>query len=165
MDKVLKDRILNKLRNSCSRREYCSSDILSKASSALVSAGEPEETVASSAYEILESLTKDGYVDDMRYACAFVRDKSSLTGWGSVKIRYALQAKKLDGEIINAAIQAADPQRSQERLRKIAEAKYRSIKEDPSCRLKLLRFILGRGYSYQEAAPVVDSICRGGQNE
>lgn len=161
MDKKLKDRLLNRFRNSCSRREMCSGDILSKASEALLKAGEDEACIGASAEEILTELEKDGYVDDFRYACAFVRDKSALTGWGSIKIRYALQAKKIDREIIDGALKSADESRSQEKMLRLAEAKSRSLGDDPALKLKLLHFLLGRGYSYQEAAPVVERICRG----
>jgi len=34
---------------------------------------------------IIASLTKDKFIDDARYASAFVRDKSRLAGWGSAK--------------------------------------------------------------------------------
>ncbi|MGN1210529.1 MAG: regulatory protein RecX [Candidatus Cryptobacteroides sp.] len=159
MDKQLKDRLLNRFRNSCSRREMCSGDILSKAAEALAKAGEDEECIAASAGEILTELKKDGYVDDLRYACAFVRDKSALTGWGCIKIRFALQAKKIEREIIDEALLSADPSRSKEKMTRLAEAKAHSLVDDPAMKLKLLRFLLGRGYSYQEAAPVVEQIC------
>ena len=80
--------IMDRLRRQCSLREYCSSDILSKATSAWLRAC-PDDTEGAAAFarKAVESLQDDGYVDDVRYAAAFARDKSSLSGWGTVKIR------------------------------------------------------------------------------
>ena len=37
-------------------------------------------------------------------------------------------------------------------------AKYRTISEDPQCRLKLLRYALGRGYGYDEVKDAVERL-------
>jgi len=39
--------------------------------------------------EVLRKLTAQGFIDDARYAGAFVRDKIRLAGWGARKIRTA----------------------------------------------------------------------------
>jgi hypothetical protein len=38
---------------------------------------------------------------------------------------------------------------------KLLENKYRSLKDDPQCRLKMLRFGLGRGYDYEQVEGVL----------
>ena len=45
-------------------------------------------------------------------------------------------------------------------LEKLMENKLRSLKDDPQVRLKLLRFGLGRGYSYDEVSSVVEQLLR-----
>ena len=40
------------------------------------------------------------------------------------------------------------------------ENKFRSLKDDPQCRLKMLRFGLGRGYAYEEVAEVIDFLMK-----
>ena len=110
------------------------------------------------AQEILQSLIDDKYVDDRRYAEAFCRDKSALAGWGPVKIRYMLRAKGVSDDIIREALGEIDAGRADQRLQKLAEAKFKMLAEDPQCKIKLLRYLLGRGYQYEDVAPVVNAL-------
>lgn len=141
-------KILNNLRRQCSRREYCTSDVRKKAEKALE--GDKEK-----AAEILEVLIGEKYVDDLRYSEAYAREKSSISGWGEVKIRYMLSAKGISKDIIAQALTQIDSQRAELRLEKLLENKYRTLKDDPQWKFKLLRFALGRGYSYDEVSDCV----------
>ena len=153
MDEVEVRKVADRLRRLCSRREYCSSDILKKSMSALD--GDKEL-----AMKVLADLIKDKYVDDLRYATAFSRDKSSIAGWGVAKIRYALSAKGVTRDVIDEALQEIDSSKALVRLDKLLENKYRSLKDDPQCRMKLLRFGLGRGYSYDDTDAAVRRILK-----
>jgi regulatory protein len=148
-----KIKVTDRLRGLCSRREYCVEDVRQKALKAL-------DGDAASAAEVVEILVKEKYVDDLRYASAFARDKSSIQGWGEVKIRYMLSAKKVSREIIDQALDEIDTERASSKLQKLLEAKYRSLREDPHCRLKLFRFALGRGYSYDEVNATINSLLK-----
>ena len=148
-----KIKVTDRLRGLCSRREYCVEDIRQKALKAL-------DGDAALAAEVVETLVKEKYVDDLRYASAFARDKSSIQGWGEVKIRYTLSAKKVSREVIHQALSEIDTERASSKLQKLLETKYKSLREDPQCRLKLLRFALGRGYSYDEVSKVVDRLMK-----
>lgn len=150
-DDALKIKAADRMRRLCSRREYCSSDIMKK----LVDALEGDRNAA---MQVLESLVKDRYVDDMRYASAFARDKASITGWGSQKIRYALSARRIPPDIIDAALREVDVKKADDRLEKLMVNKLRTLKDDPLCRMKLIRFGLGRGYGYEETARIVDNL-------
>lgn len=145
-------KVLDRLRGLCSRREYCYADVLKKAKDAL-------DGDAQAAKEVADSLAEDKYVDDLRYASAYARDKASIHGWGDVKIRYMLAAKGVAASVITEALQEIDREKSSSRLHKLLENKLRSLKDDPQCRLKLLRFGLGRGYSYEEVDSVLRDVC------
>ena len=148
-----KIKVTDRLRGLCSRREYCVEDIRQKALKAL-------DGDAALAEEVVETLVKEKYVDDLRYASAFARDKSSIQGWGEVKIRYMLSAKKVSREVIDQALSEIDTERASSKLQKLLETKYKSLREDPQCRLKLLRFALGRGYSYDEVNDLVNQLLK-----
>ena len=147
------EKVLDRMRRICSRREYCSSDILKKA----VEAFEGDDEKAG---EVLDRLVSENYVDDLRYASAFARDKSSISGWGEVKIRYMLSAKGISKDVVDFAMAEIDRDRAGRRLEKLLENKWRTLKEDPQGRMKLIRFALGRGYGYDKVASVIDAICR-----
>ncbi len=144
-------KILSKWQAQCSRREYCSADVFAKVLKAVD--GDRE-----AAQEILEALQAEKYVDDLRYASAFARDKASLSGWGPVKIRFALAGKGIDKTTVDAALGEIDAAGAAGKMENVLRSKYRTLREDPQVRLKLLRFGLSRGYGYEEIRPVVERI-------
>ena len=144
-------KVADRMRAVCSRREYCRKDILKKVMTAL-------DGDAAKAEEVVGKLVEERYVDDIRYAAAFARDKASIAGWGAAKIRYMLAAKGVDREIIASALEEVDVTRADARLEKLMENKARSLKDDPQRRIKLLRFGVGRGYGYEEVSSVIDRI-------
>ena len=135
----------------CSRREYCRKEILTK-----LTRLEAEDPAG-----IVETLCRERYIDELRYATAFARDKSSLQGWGSLKIRVALQAKGIPAETIAAALGEIDAPAAEERLASLLRTKLRSLRGEPdeAARYrKLLRFGLGRGYDYEQIKRTYDNL-------
>lgn len=149
----MNEKVADRMRRLCSRREYCVGDIRKKLMVQL-------EGNAAEAAEILEHLMKEKYIDDLRYASAYARDKASISGWGATKIRYMLSAKGVSSEVISQALEEIDASKAQVRLDKLMENKFKSLKDDPQCRLKMLRFGLGRGYSYEDVASAVDALLK-----
>ena len=147
------EKVLDRMRNLCSRREYCRADIMKKAMSALDGDREKAE-------KVIEILVAEKYIDELRYASAFARDKSSISGWGETKIRYMLSSKGVPREVIDKALKEIDESKAMTRLEKLMENKYRSLKDDPQCRLKMLRFGLGRGYGYDEVSEVLENLIK-----
>ena len=146
-------KVLDRMRALCSRREYCRKDIMKE----VLPAVDGDVTVAGG---IIDMLVKEKYIDELRYASAFARDKSSIAGWGAVKIRYMLSAKGIPEGLVAQALEEIDGEKAVSRLDKLMENKFRSLKEDPQCRLKMLRFGLGRGYGYDEVSSVVDRLMK-----
>ena len=134
-------KLLERYERQCSRMEYCSGDIRRKALKALGGDSEAAE-------KIVASLVADGFIDDRRYAGAFVREKSSLQGWGEAKLKYMLAAKGISRDIIADALTEIDPEKANAKLLKLLQAKARTLESDPAFRLKLLKFGLSRGYDY-----------------
>lgn len=150
---MMKDpqKVADRLRGLCSRREYCRSDVMKKAVAAM-------DGDQSEAARIVDILVEERYVDDLRYASAFARDKSSISGWGRVKISHMLSAKGISRDIIKEALEEIDEEKASSRLDKLLQSKARSLKDDPQAKLKLLRFALGRGYGYDEVKDIVDEL-------
>ena len=147
------EKVLDRMRNLCSRREYCRSDIMKKVVSALDGDREKAE-------KVMEILVAEKYIDEFRYASAFARDKSAISGWGETKIRYMLSSKGVPREVIDKALEEIDESKAMTRLEKLMENKYRSLKDDPQCRLKMLRFGLGRGYGYDDVSEVLENLIK-----
>ena len=148
-------KVLERLQRQCARMEYCASDIRRKALKAM-------EGDAEAAGRIVESLLNDRFVDDRRYAASFAREKSALQGWGAVKIRFLLRGKGVSDEIITEALQEIDADKAASKLDKLAADKYRVLKDDPQCKLNMLKALLSRGYGYDE---VEAAVVRAMQNQ
>ena len=146
-----KEKVLPYLQNLCAKREYCRSEILKKAETAL-------EGDRQAAQEMLDSLVADRFVDDARYAAAFARERSSLTGWGPDKIRYSLLMKGISKADIAAALEEVDPEAAGARMEKLITAKCKSLQSDPFIKFKLIKYALSRGYRYDDVAPAIDRI-------
>lgn len=151
-------RILSSFEKQCARREYCTGDMRRKILKAV-------EGDAAEAEKLLSKLLEDGYVDDARYASCFARDKSSLAGWGPVKIRYALASKGIPAGIIDAALEDTDAGAASEKLERSLAVKWKSLAggcEVPpvDAKLKLIRFALSRGYGYDAVREAVEKVTR-----
>lgn len=144
-------KVLDYLRRLCSVREYCRRDIREKALRRF-------DGDASRADAAVETLVDEGFLDEARYACAFCRDKSSIRGWGPVKIRSALYSKGIPADVIAAALGEIDSSKADSKLKKALQVKKNQLGRDPQLRLKLLRFALGRGYDYETASSALSSI-------
>jgi len=128
----------------CSRRELCPHDVRIKLKAKGVGDEEAERVVV--------ALIQHNFLNMERYVRAFVHDKSCLQGWGPEKIRYALRTKEIPDSIVREMLADIDQSAKQERLCRIIEAKRRSVKaaSQKELREKLIRFALGRGFSYED---------------
>ena len=112
--------------------------------------------------KVLQRLRAERFIDDERYAAAFVREKVSLSGWGEYKIRATLRRKGITEEIIAQALQQISPTQSAEQLsarlaRKLKTVKYKS-KYD--LKNKLIRYGLSLGYTIETVIPQVEELIR-----
>lgn len=124
----------------CSSAEHCTADIREK----LARWGVTE----ADSRTIIDRLVQERFIDEQRYAVAFVKDKFRFSGWGRIKMRYALQQKRIDGSDIDHALATLDEEQYNDRLLELLQAKSRSIRDDDpeARRAKLFRFATSRGF-------------------
>lgn len=177
------DKILCRMQRLCIGRERCTSDIRNKILTAINKKfqGMSEEWREEQCSAMLNSLIKDKFIDDMRYATAYCKDKATLAGWGPTKIKAYLSRKGISNEMANEALEEIDEKSSEKRMERVLEVKFNSlykseirkasrfdeeleakIKEDGELpweikqRMlqKFLRYTISRGYSYDKATPL-----------
>lgn len=107
---------------------------------------------------ILERLVADRFIDDRRYAEAFVREKLNLSGWGRYKISSALRAKGISPALVAEAVAQADETDMHGRLSEILARRMRTLKASSpfDARAKLMRYALSRGYDCETARDCVE---------
>ncbi|MDR2801894.1 MAG: RecX family transcriptional regulator [Prevotellaceae bacterium] len=150
MGKMLSvEQALSRLRQLCSRAEKCASDAQKKLHDWKIPANEIPA--------IIKKLQVQGFIDEARYAKAFVRDKSGLSHWGTVKIKQALQTKKIPAALITEALQEIDREKYENDLVQLLQRKEAALKaaSPAECAARLLRFALSRGYEYDAAQDAV----------
>ena len=136
----------------CSRQEKCNSEIRKKLEKFKLPGRHVEK--------VLQTLKKEGFIDESRYAGMFVRDKLRINRWGKIKIRYMLMAKQIPEEVIRDAIDGIDDHNYLEILKEELIKKRRQIKDDNPfmVRNKLARFGQQRGFESGLIFQVLDEM-------
>ena len=123
----------------CSRSEHCVLDVLNK----LYAAGLGEEE----SDEIVQCLVEQGYIDEQRYAKAFVNDKFRFNKWGKLKIGHALRQKKIPTSIIQVALETLDEDAYSHVLLQLIETKKKTVKGTAAQqKAAVMRFAVSRGF-------------------
>ena len=112
------------------------------------------------ASRIVERLIRDRFIDDGRYAAAFVREKLRLSGWGEYKIRAALTRKGIDRALIDRELAGFDREGMHERLQAQLARKARTVRQAAPRELKakLIRYGLSLGYDYGTVIETVSTM-------
>ena len=126
----------------CAQAEHCQYEMLEKMRRWEL----PEEAQA----RVMAKLVKERYVDDERYAQAFVKDKIRYNKWGRRKVEQALWQKRIDEEIRNSVPNDVDDEEYLSVLSPLLKQKRKTIKakNDYELNQKLVRFALGRGFTF-----------------
>lgn len=111
---------------------------------------------------VLQRLLRERFIDDSRYAEAFVREKTNLSAWGEYKIRATLRRKGIADSIITEALHAVPSAQNTERLAERLARKMKSIKYENTYQLKtkLIRHGISLGYATDDVMACVDEIIR-----
>lgn len=109
---------------------------------------------------IVDALVRERFVDNRRYAEAYVREKVRFSGWGRFKIRAALWAKRIDESIIEEALGQVDGASMREKLEHRLQMKMARTKarDEYDLRGKLLRYGAGLGFDTDTVLEVVEYL-------
>jgi regulatory protein len=131
---------LTKAMAQCSRREYCSEDIRTK----LMLWGVGDDDTE----KIISILVKEKFLNEIRYATAFVKDKFNYNKWGKIKIADHLKAKKIPADIIKKTFDTIDNDLYIKTLNDLITAHRRFVKakNQYDLKAKLLRYGLSKGF-------------------
>ena len=99
---------------------------------------------------VIARLIKERYIDDERYARAFVKDKIRYNKWGRRKVQQGLWMKHIDDDIQQRVLDEIDDEEYLAVLKPLLAQKRKTIKaqNDYELNQKLVRFALGRGFTY-----------------
>ena len=134
----------------CAQAEHCQYEMLEK-----MRRWELDDEAQA---RVMQRLVSERYVDDERYARAFVKDKVRYNKWGRRKVEQALWQKHIDEDIRQQVLDEIDDEEYISVLRPLLRQKRRSTKaaNDYQLNQKLMRFALGRGFTFDIIRQCID---------
>lgn len=132
------EQVLDKMARYCGYRERCIKEVKDKLKSFDVSAKDRDE--------IFQYLIDNRFVDERRYAEAFVRGKINQNGWGLNKIKYYLRSKGVEEEVLLRVLAEVDDVSYRRRLEKILRSKIVRADNDFEARRKLAKYAIQKGF-------------------
>ena len=127
---------LSKAEAYCARSEHCAADVRRKLY---------EWNTPSDFFDFIEQkLYENGFLNDVRFCQAYVHDKVEYQSWGRLKIQAGLRALQLPESEIHNALESIDKETYMSNLHNLANQR---ISDSPD---KRLRFLLQRGFTYEE---------------
>ena len=134
------DQVLDKMAKYCAYQERCVKEVRDKLKTFDIA--EEEKT------KILDYLLDNRFVNDERYAKAFVRGKVNQSGWGINKIRFHLIQKGINKDIIDEALGQTDKEAYRQRLIEILKKKAKTVKADSDFekKRKLAAYAMQKGF-------------------
>ena len=135
----------------CAQAEHCQHEMLEK-----MRKWELSEAVQA---RVMARLVKERYVDDERYARAFVKDKIRYNKWGRRKVQQALWLKHIENAIQQTVLDEVGDDEYLTVLKPLLKQKSKSIKaeSDYERNQKLVRFALGRGFTFDIIRQCLDT--------
>ena len=126
----------------CAQAEHCEQEMRDKMKRWGVEPDAQDRVVA--------RLVKERYIDNERYARAFVKDKIRYNKWGRRKVMQALWMKRIDDDIQHRVLDEIDDKEYIDVLIPLLKQKRKTIKakSDYELNQKLARFALGRGFDF-----------------
>ncbi|MCF6180433.1 regulatory protein RecX [Lutibacter sp.] len=110
--------------------------------------------------KIILHLLQHNFLNEERFAKAFVRGKFSIKKWGRIKIISQLKFKQVSIYNIKTALQEIDEEAYFKTLQKIAEKKLTLIKETNNYkkRNKLSNYLISKGFESNLVYKIVNSL-------
>ena len=149
---MTQEQIISKLTAVCARAEHCKDDMLRR-----MQRWQVDEATQR---EMISYLVKEKYIDEERYARFFINDKIKYNRWGRRKVEQALYFKHIPREVYEPLLDDVANEDFESVLLPLLQNKEKNLKyaNDYEKRMKLLRFAMQRGFSYEQADKCINML-------
>lgn len=143
---------LPRMKKYCAFQERCHSEVRYK----LIEHGIYGDLLE----EVIVALITEGFLDEERYARSYARGKFRINNWGKVKIKQELKSRQVSDYCIRAGLTEISDEEYDEVLKKLLEAKLRTLREKDGFarKQKLNAYAQSRGYEYGAIAAVIEDM-------
>ena len=141
--------LLDKARKYCSYQERCLADVKTKLNEWKAA----EKTVE----KIIQTLEKEDYINEERYAIAFALGKLRNNKWGRNKIFYAMTRKRIPEIYIQMGLNEIDDEEYVDILKSVIKSKKVNEKDVFKKNNKLVKYAVQKGFQANLAWKVLKS--------
>ena len=148
------------VQKQCARMELSPYKVLQK----LMARGATQQE----AKQLIELLLAEGFLSPIRFAQAYVHDKTELEHWGRHKIAYKLRTEhRIPEPIITEALQAVNPDHELQTLIELIRHKlpHTTNPDNTTLIARCIRFALQRGFTQQQARVAIKAILNKTENQ
>lgn len=104
------------------------------------------------AEKVLEDFEKSNLVDDHRFACAWIKDRSKNNPKGNFALKMELRDKGIDETEISSLIQYVDEKKN---LQKAFEKAVRKYDKKKDSKKRIIQYLKRRGFSIQNITQIL----------
>lgn len=115
------------------------------------------------AEELISHLIEEGFMNEERFAQAFVRGKFNLKKWGRNKITQELKLRKVSPNCIKSGMKEIDPEEYWQMLLRLVEKKSGFVKDPDQFKkkYKIQQYLIGRGFESDLVQSAVETVFLG----
>ncbi len=109
--------------------------------------------------QIISLLIEENYLNEERFAFAFVSGKFNIKHWGRIKIKIELRKHKVSDYLIKKTLQNIDETNYTKTLTKLIEKKIKLTSEKNRQKLtyKLMQYVLSRGFESDISSELINN--------
>ena len=109
---------------------------------------------------LIADLISNNYLNEERFASAYVSGKIRIKKWGRVKIKLNLKQKRISDYSLNKALKEIEEGEYLENLNYLTKKKFEQVKGKNKWdkRAKLQRYLLSKGYENQLVYEVLNTL-------
>lgn len=140
---------VEKMRKYCLYTDRCHKDVRTKLIKDKVYGDELEQ--------IIGVLIEEGFLDEERFARAFVKGKFKQNKWGKKRILIELKKRSISPYCIRKGFEEISDEDYLKNVQRLWDKKFEQVKEsDPyKKKQKVLNYLIGKGYEYEVVKEVM----------
>lgn len=110
--------------------------------------------------QVMVKLIEQNFLNEERYAMAFVSGKFRIKGWGKKRIERELKAQKIGDYLIRKAMKQIEDGDYEKTLNTLAKKKWDMVKDRESLKKmgKVVKFLMSKGYDFEDSKKAVDKL-------
>jgi regulatory protein len=109
---------------------------------------------------IISNLISSGFLKEERFAIAFASGKFRIKKWGRIKIKMALQLKKVSEPLIRKALSSIDDREYEKILKEVIRLREKTEEEKNPLKRKnkIASYVISRGFEPELVREIISQL-------